>query len=187
MDVLDTPPPLKPPTTFQEQIQLLKSRNLTINSEESALKVLQRINYYRLSGYMLSFKENDVFKNGSTFEQIFQVYEFDRKLRDLLSGILELIEISARTSIAYHMSHTYGPLCYEDSNVFEDPSRHQAFIATVSKAIEDARKGHELFVEHHVAKYAGKIPIWSVVELMSFSTLSIFYSNLRAKDRKKRR
>ncbi len=181
----DKLPPLKPPTTFEEQVQILKDRNMIVNDESFAVNVLRRVNYYRLSGYMLSFKVGDVFKDGTTFEQVFGVYEFDQKLRNLMSGLLERIEIAARTSIAYHLAHTYGALCYEDSSLFQQPKRHPTFLSSLNKFIDDARRGHELFVEHHDAKYAGRLPIWSIVELMSFGTLSLLYANLKPSDRKR--
>jgi len=37
---------IKKPTTFEEQIELLKSRGLIVDDEEKAFYILQRINYY---------------------------------------------------------------------------------------------------------------------------------------------
>ena len=48
----------KPPTTFQEQVDLLKSRGLIINDSEKALQNISRINYYRLSSYYVPFQIN---------------------------------------------------------------------------------------------------------------------------------
>jgi abortive infection bacteriophage resistance protein len=39
---------LKKPTTFEEQLNILKDRNLQIEDEQQALDILSRINYYRL-------------------------------------------------------------------------------------------------------------------------------------------
>jgi len=157
---------------------------MVVSDESLAVNVLRRVNYYRLSGYMLSFKAGDVFKDGTTFEQVFGVYEFDQKLRNLMAGLLERIEIVARTCISYHLAHTYGALCYEEGGLFQYPDRHSSWLVSLNKSIDDARRGHELFVEHHDTKYAGKLPIWSVVELMSFGTLSLLYANLKPADRK---
>ena len=41
-------------TTFEEQIEILKSRNLIISDVKEAKDILKRISYYRLSGYMLT-------------------------------------------------------------------------------------------------------------------------------------
>ena len=79
--------PLKPPTTFEQQIELFKSRGLIIKDERHALNVLQRINYYRLTSYCLSFKKDDKYCEGTTFEDIISLYEFDKKLRHSLLDI----------------------------------------------------------------------------------------------------
>ncbi|MCF8023602.1 MAG: hypothetical protein K9L17_13025 [Clostridiales bacterium] len=55
---------IKKPTTFAEQVNILKSRNLQIEDEEQAIETLSRINYYRLSAYMLSFKDGNRFHDG---------------------------------------------------------------------------------------------------------------------------
>lgn len=41
----------KTPKTFQEQMELLKQRNLTIDNEERTIKILKYISYNRLSNY----------------------------------------------------------------------------------------------------------------------------------------
>jgi len=50
---------MKPKTTIQEQIQILKSRGCTIDNEEFAEKVLSHINYYRFTAYFLPYRSND--------------------------------------------------------------------------------------------------------------------------------
>lgn len=69
---------LKSPTTYEQQIEILKTRNLLISNEAQAIQILQRVSYYRLSAYFLSLKkERDLFKDGVTFEQAYRLYEFD--------------------------------------------------------------------------------------------------------------
>ncbi len=55
---------LKNPTTYREQVKLLKSRNLTISNEEKAIRILERVNYYRLSTYMI------IYKTGAKFSEV---------------------------------------------------------------------------------------------------------------------
>ena len=42
----------KQPTTFEEQVEILKSRNLIIEDKQEAINILSRVNYYRLSAYI---------------------------------------------------------------------------------------------------------------------------------------
>lgn len=46
-------------TNYEEQVEILKSRNLIIENEDRAISILQRVNYYRLSAYILTYKKDD--------------------------------------------------------------------------------------------------------------------------------
>ncbi len=62
----------KPPTTFEEQLSILRSRNLIVEDEEFALSVLRRLNYYRFTGYLLPFKANkNTYVDGTTFGRVY--------------------------------------------------------------------------------------------------------------------
>lgn len=66
--------------TFDEQLVLLKERELKISNDSFALSKLKRINYYRLSAYFLPFQypknsdKKDIFFKDTTFEEIIQLY-----------------------------------------------------------------------------------------------------------------
>lgn len=47
--------------TIDEQIEILRSRGLTIEDEAEAKDFLLRNNYYRVSGYSLTLRKNDAF------------------------------------------------------------------------------------------------------------------------------
>ncbi|WP_088052566.1 Abi family protein [Virgibacillus dakarensis] len=175
--------PIKMPTTFSEQIELLKSRNLNIEDAEFAERALKRINYYRLSAYMLTLKTDNEFIEGATFKQLLTIYEVDRKLRQLLMETLENIEIAFRTHIAYLIAHKYGTLGYENQANFLDETWHAQFLSELERAFA-ARRKSELFIEHHYHKYSGKFPIWVATEVTSFGTLSKLYKNLKVNDKK---
>ncbi len=80
----------KPPLTYQQQVELLKSRGLLIPDEERAIRHLSNISYYRLSAYMLPCKKikdgryTDHFIEGKTWDDVYNLYLFDRKLRLLV-------------------------------------------------------------------------------------------------------
>ena len=77
----------KPSLNYDDQIQLLKSRGLSIQDEDKALHILQVISYYRLSGYwfpLLEDKVNHKFKSNTEFETAFNLYKFDREFRLLI-------------------------------------------------------------------------------------------------------
>lgn len=68
--------------TLEEQIELLKTRNILFNDEESTRKILLHNNYYNIiNGYKDLFLDTNnptVYKQNTTFEEIYSLYEFDR-------------------------------------------------------------------------------------------------------------
>ena len=75
---------LKPPTTYEQQIALLRSRNVIISDDKRCKNILSAVNYYRLTAYLLPFKQ----KSGdylpeTDLENIYQIYEFDRQMRGI--------------------------------------------------------------------------------------------------------
>jgi len=172
----------KPPLNFSSQIDLLISRGLIVNDRQTAERFLRQISYYRFSAYCLPFEvARHKFKSDVTFEQIQQLYEFDRRLRFLIDEALEVIEIALRTVVAYNLSHKFGPFMHEDATKFYEESSHSEWINKLHEEIEHSR---ETFITHYKTKYEGfpKIPIWMAVEIMSFSSLSKLIHNLLRKD-----
>lgn len=52
---------LKKPTTYDQQLELLKNKGIVIENEESCKRFLSRVNYYHFPGYVLPYmnrKEN---------------------------------------------------------------------------------------------------------------------------------
>jgi abortive infection bacteriophage resistance protein len=133
----------KPWQNFDEQLDLLISRGLMVTDRTKALKYLQRIGYYRLSGYWFPFRERswplilldqhghkpakkqrretrialDVFQPGATFENAINLYIFDKKLRLLVMDALERIEIALRVDISHTLGR-YNPFAYLDTALF---------------------------------------------------------------------
>ena len=80
----------KPHLTYIEQIELLKSRGLIVDDIPYTITKLKHISYFRLSAYFLPFYEKEnTFKQGTTFEQIIEVYH----LVHYLSYILYYVQI----------------------------------------------------------------------------------------------
>lgn len=172
----------KPPLTFSKQLDLLAQRGLIISDRIKAEKFLSQVNYYRLSAYCLPFEtKRHQFKVGTKFDQIQQLYEFDRRLRFLMDEALEVIEISVRTSIAYYLAHSHDPFAHENRAKFYKGFDHAEWI---NKVHEEAVRSKETFIEHYRNKYNGfpQLPIWMAVEIMSFGALSQLYHNLLRND-----
>lgn len=171
---------IKIPKTFEEQLDILISRDLKVENRDRAIEVLSRINYYRLSAYMLTFKKDDKFENGITFDGIYDLYEFDKRLRNMIIGVLETIEITFRTEISYLIAHKYGSTGHMDATNFVDSKYHEDMIKEMDRQV---CRSNEIFVQHHIKEYEGRFPVWVSVELVSLNLLSKMYSNLKNNDK----
>ena len=145
---------LKPPTTYNQQIEKLRSRGCQVTDVSFCSKVLSQINYYRLSAYFLPFKKPDGnYLPGTDFNDIYQIYEFDRELRNLLFAAIEEVEIYLRSQFAYFHAHKYGATGYLSAANYNTRHRHDKFQQLIEAEIQNNRK--VLFVQHHLANYGG--------------------------------
>ena len=183
---------LKPALTYEQQIiKLKKDHNLKIGNVEFAKEILQKVNYYRLSGYGIGLKKRnnrEHYRDSVTMESLFDLYCFDSQFKNNLIKTIEQIEIELRTQIAYYLSNKYGADVLTHEKYFvhktdkEGRSIYAIIIANLKKEIK--RQRNKPFVKHHIEKYGGKFPIWVSVELMSFGNLSSLFSILQEDDQK---
>ena len=170
----------KPFRTIDEQLDILKERGLLIYDEDFAKECLRQLNYYRLSGYTLTLRKNDQFYKSITFENIMQIYNFDRQLKLLVLNYLEDIEISLRTHIGYVLGNRdltqSSNLSYLDPSNYVSTTHYDQIQSELTSAIGDNK--NEAFIKHHKSKYNGKLPSWVIVETLSFGTLSRLFSSL---------
>ena len=107
----------KPFRTFKEQIQILKERNLNFENENDAEIILSKVNYYNIiNGYKIPFLQKNLngqiltperYINNCKFEELYCIYEMDRKLRIILIEYLLKFENALKTTIAYYFSEKY--------------------------------------------------------------------------------
>lgn len=169
--------------TYEEQVIKLRSRGCVINDDIACKNILKHIGYYRLSAYFLPFKkDDDNYTEGLSFEKVCHIYEFDRKLRNLLFAAIEVIEVSLRARLAYFHSEKYGPLGYLSPDSFNSNHDAEKFRENIDREIENNKK--VLFVRHHIDKYDGQFPLWVICELFTFGMISYFYNDLTTADKK---
>ena len=165
---------LKPFKTIQEQIEILKSRGLIIENETAAKSFLLENNYYRISGYSLTLRTNDIFHEGATFENIIDIYNFDHELRHILLKYTEIIEVKLKSAFAYKFSEKYGATGYLNPNNFTDPMKHQEIILKAEK-LKIQRLPHEAYLKHFINDLQENVPLWAYVDLFSISDISLLY------------
>lgn len=174
---------LKTPTTYQEQLDILKSRNITAEGTKRCIAILESVNYYRFTAYFLPFKQADgTYQDGTNFQQVYHIYEFDRKLRSILFSALEEVEIYLRAKFAYFHAHKYGAEGYMDAANYSSSHKAEKFHENLCREITSNKRS--TFVIHHNEHYDGHFPVWVIVELFTFGMLSRFYGDMKIADRK---
>ncbi|WP_311524184.1 Abi family protein, partial [uncultured Varibaculum sp.] len=164
--------------THGEQIALLRKRGMLIESDSEACRLLEQVNYYRLSGYWYSWrkllepgKRADSFISGTTLVDVAAVYMFDCKLRETVFACLAPIELSVRSMLGHELGridtfahlhpNVLGPLA-QASDGEGSSAGYQKWLARYEKELRASR---EDFVAHHNKKYGGRLPIWAAVEV----------------------
>lgn len=200
----------KPWQSYQQQLNLLKSRGLVVSDEAKALEHLERIGYYRLSGYWYSFRvfalavgqepsiqklnytATDDFHPNTHFIDAVNLYVFDKRLRLLALDGLERIEIALRVDMAYllgkrdifahrHIAH-FHPTFAARIDARTGKTKHQLWLEKYDTLVIRSK---EDFVKHHRQKYGigSDFAIWEAVELLDFGALSQLFAMMRVKDK----
>lgn len=173
------------PMTIDEQIENLKSLGLIIEDEEYAKKILNDISYFRLiKAYSLNLKDkNSTYSDNVTFEHIVELYLFNANFRQIIFPQIEKIEINTRCRIGNYFANKYGVLAYKDSANFENEKYHKTFLDDIDEELR--RNSKAPFVKNFRDNYdGGELPIYALVEIFSFGTLSKFYKNMKNSDKK---
>ncbi len=201
----------KPFKSYQKQLSILQSRGMIITDIHQALKKLEEISYYRLSGFWYVFRKVAADSNGNviqqpynqnvpkrlddfypntTFSNVLDLYLFDKNLRLLMLDALERIEIYIRSIIAYEMGKS-NPMAYEDDQYIDakflivnpktQKSRWDQWKDDNNSHID---RSHEDCIRWHVV--SGKqMPIWVVTEAWDFGLMSRYFSMLKGKYKNK--
>ncbi|NLB81268.1 MAG: Abi family protein [Clostridiaceae bacterium] len=184
----------KPVLTFEEQIDLLEKRGLIIPDKARTKRHLSNVSYYRMSAYMLPYRiidQNgnrlDQFKAGATWDDVYNLYKFDRKLRLLVFDAIERIEIALRTQMIYQLSHKYGSHWQDNSKIFKasKANRYNVFTDIQNHITNQLNANKKVpFIEHYLKTYDNPPtpPSWMSVELLYFSELSKICNNLVNRD-----
>jgi len=185
----------KPALTIPQQIEFLISQGLRIDDRDLAAQALSAISYYRLSSYLLPFKlhhQNSSprqFKANATFDQIWQLYQFDRELRLLVISAIEKIEIAFRAALTNVTSNRFHPFWYVERQYFKTnktkANKKRDFFDDYYKTVKGISSSkQEVFIQHYHQKYDDPEfpPIWMMIEALSFGTCSKMFDNIQSKE-----
>ena len=151
---------LKQPLSIKQQISKLKEHGMIIPDINKAESFLSKINYYRFSGYAIEYRKSPHDSNYITGANI------------------EKAEIYFRTKIAYNFSiEKCNQPPYDQHYQSDNYYRQDKFIKLLQNVhAEENYFQDTAFIRHHKSTYRDKMPLWVLVEIMTFSTLSKYYS-----------
>lgn len=155
----------KPWLNIADQLDKLRGRGMQVEDAAKAADYLERIGYYRLSGYWHEFRQrnafcpldaetggkpkkvrierpvSDDFKPGTRFQDAVALYVFDKKLRLLALDALERIEVALRVDLAHRLGEK-DKFAYLKPELF-----HESFGVQVDKYTGVTRH-HEWLAKH---------------------------------------
>lgn len=162
--------------TIDQQIAILKGRQLVIDDEERAKKYLLSNNYYNIiNGYSRPFLEDrNLYKVGTNFDEISHLYFFDKECKQTLFNAILDAEHHLKSSFAYHFAeaHQDNPEAYLDVTSYNHRcSPDIAYIITKLNRIIKTNKYYPNNSIYHYCQNYDNLPIWVLVDYLDFGDL----------------
>ncbi len=175
--------------TLDEQIGILESRGLIINDYNYAKDVLFKENYFFLNGYrhlLIDPEHNNRFVKGATFDELYSIFIFDRRMRNIMFKNILIVENNIKSIISYQLSKKYGhrekdylnPKHFKQENF--RLSQVNDIINKMKRQIRLNGKQHRA-TKHYISNY-GYIPMWVSVKVLSFGIIAELYTILKDED-----
>jgi abortive infection bacteriophage resistance protein len=202
----------KPHLELPQLVERLKSRGMIIPDEDRAVRKLSQIGYYRLSGFWYPCRRpkfdgngkflkdrqtglpvrDDTFQENVNFNDIIDLYLFDKNLRQLMIDAIERIEIYIRTVIAHEIGRL-DPLAYQkgkfiNPRILEDREKHGQIVNHWKNWTEKHDELVRRSKEDSIKWYRDReipIPFWVVVECWDYGIMSKYFENLNGRCRNK--
>ncbi|MBS4874124.1 MAG: Abi family protein [Atopobium minutum] len=187
----------KPFLTIGEQVELLNSRGMQIDND--TYRILQREGYYSIvNGYKDTFIDSaatnkcgdDRYLPGSKFVDMYATFQFDRELRELTFDYLIRAEATAKTAIAYCFSEKHREAdaalqkeSYCQVNDFRFPERYDTELKDLISRLENSIKNSQSDFIKHYRKHHESIPLWVLVNDLTFGNISHFYNLMKPVER----
>lgn len=186
----------KPFKTLRSQLKILRNRGLNVSTDGKPMRVLERIGYYTLiNGYKTLFLTRDSngkiihpekFIKDASFNEILSLHNFDKELRSILYSALLEYETNLGSELAYRFSEEFPDensyLAIDNFNGY-DISSVVGTISSLSNTIKNktsVNKNQENAIKHYVNNH-GHVPLWVLVNFLTFGELNYFYRNCQDK------
>lgn len=185
--------PDKPFKTYDEQVSILKSRNVYIKNEEIVKQCLTDISYYSLiNGYKDLFDSdiNGKFSYPVPFTDFYFLYNFDRDINSILLKYIIMVERALKSNITYRISEKYGvytdlsdmDLENADDYLCKYNYKSRARINLLRQIKNSVNTTKNECVIHYQENH-NHIPFWVLINSISYGLTIKMYSILKADDK----
>jgi abortive infection bacteriophage resistance protein len=172
----------KPFLTYEQQLDMLvNEKGLSVSDRSYAENMLKQIGYFTLiGGYKEPFRNPTTkkYKDGTTFDEIVALYEFDKRLRELFLKYILVVESKMRSLLSYYFTEKYG----EDQGHYLTPSSYSAdpnktgdIIKLISVLGKLALNPTDYRYITYQQRNYGNVPLWVLVRALTFGNLSFMY------------
>lgn len=171
--------------TFDEQIDYLKNeKHLIIPDEKYAREMLKQTCYHSLIvGYKNIFKDEKTgfYKEGTTFNDIVNLYHFDEDLRALLLEYFFRVEDQIRSLVSYYFCEKHGEsqskyLDVNNYNVTRQNKHEVESMIHIFSNIANKSTDNEAIV--HARTKHKNVPLWILVTTLTFGNIYKLFSFL---------
>ena len=180
-------------TTAEQQIEKLKSQNLTILDENLAKLNLQAFGYTNLikgyrEPYIVRSNGKISYRSGVTFDQICSLYIFDKNLRNSVMASMQDLEEHIKETAADVVAKSFGT--HQDDYLkyrnYQNKSKRKhrfslpGILDTMKKSLDTDKEP----INHYMQTY-GSVPPWILFKSVYFSTITNFIDLFKFPEQKK--
>jgi len=174
--------------TNDELIDYLISKGVVVKNRNSAIKKLERCTYYSIiNSYKNNFKDkNGSYLNNVSFDEIYALYEFDKKLKIIMMQYALEVEILIKSLMANYIAKNYGIKNYLSVENFDSNASLKSINNLISIIDEKINRsyGVHLAITHYKDNY-GFIPPFVLTKILTFGVMSKYYGLLKLNDRQR--
>ena len=173
--------------TLDEQVSIMTNKGLVVDDIDKVKDILFRENYFFINGYRNLFYNKDrKFIKGTTFDELYALFLFDRNLRNIIFKYILVFENNIKSIISYQMSKKYGYMekdYLNFKNFNQDIKEKRRVEDVVNKMKRQIRINGEKHTAtfHYITRYH-YIPLWILVKVLSFGLINELFGILKQED-----
>ncbi|MDB1651923.1 Abi family protein [Enterococcus durans] len=181
---IDVDEAMKEPKEGQEFIDILQKEDyghmvlFSSAEKQQALNFFKYTNYYRFSVFPRLVVED----NKRTFSNVLYLYNVDKYIRKQLSHFSGILEEWIKTSLANVISNNYNSDEYQqaefylDLNIYGKEEQGKEILASFAETVTRSK---EVYIKYHHREKNGCIPVWVLIEELTFGQIDTFISQLK--------